>query len=236
MEIEIKYRPSYSLAVTRLTPGEAVQVEAGAMVGMTAGITLETKAKGGILKSLARSVLGGESFFVNTYRAPAQGGEILLAPPLPGDMIVRPLQGETFLVQSGSYVASSEGVELDTKWGGAKTFFAREGLFMLRASGTGTLLLSSYGAIHEMDLEAGQTYTVDTGHLVAFTDGMGFQVRRIGGLKSTLFSGEGLVVDLTGPGRLLLQTRSEDAFLSWLIPRLPKPDSGGKRGVSISLG
>jgi uncharacterized protein (TIGR00266 family) len=236
MEIEIKYRPSYSLAVTRLAPGEAIQVEAGAMVGMTAGVTLETKAKGGILKSLARSVLGGESFFVNTYRAPAQGGEILLAPPLPGDMLVRPLQGETFLVQSGSYVASSEGVELDTKWGGAKTFFAREGLFMLRASGTGTLLLSSYGAIHEMDLETGQTYTVDTGHLVAFTDGMGFQIRRIGGLKSTLFSGEGLVVDLTGPGRLLLQTRSEDAFLSWLIPRLPKPDSGGKRGMSISLG
>lgn len=236
MEIEIKYRPSYSLAVTRLAPGEVIQVEGGAMVGFSAGVTLETKARGGILKSLARSVLGGESFFVNTYRAPAQGGEILLAPALPGDMAVRSLQGETLLVQSGSYVASSEALELDTKWGGAKTFFAREGLFMLRVSGTGILLLSSYGAIHEMDLEAGQTYTVDTGHLVAFTEGMGFKVRRIGGIKSTLFSGEGLVVDLTGPGRMLLQTRSEDAFLSWLIPRLPKPDSGGSRGVSISLG
>lgn len=236
MEIEIKYRPSYSLAVTRLAPGEVIQVEGGAMVGFSAGVTLETKAQGGILKSLARSVLGGESFFVNTYRAPAQGGEILLAPALPGDMAVRSLQGETLLVQSGSYVASSEAIELDTKWGGAKTFFAREGLFMLRVSGTGILLLSSYGAIHEMDLEAGQTYTVDTGHLVAFTEGMGFKVRRIGGIKSTLFSGEGLVVDLTGPGRMLLQTRSEDAFLSWLIPRLPKPDSGGSRGVSISLG
>jgi len=236
MEIEIRYQPSYSLAVTRLAPGETIQVEGGAMVGMSAGITLETKAKGGILKSLTRSVLGGESFFVNTYRAPAQGGELLLAPALPGDMVVRELHNETLLVQSGSYVASADQIELDTKWGGAKTFFAREGLFMLRASGSGVLVLSSYGAIHALELAAGQVYTVDTGHLVAFTEGMGFNVRRIGGVKSTLFSGEGLVVDLTGPGRVLLQTRSEDAFLSWLIPRLPKPDSGGGRGVNISLG
>ncbi len=96
---------------------------------------------------------------------------------------------------------------------------------MLHASGQGKLVLSSYGAIHEVNLPAGQTYTIDTGHLVAFTEGMGFKVRRIGGLKSTLFSGEGLVVDLTGPGRVLMQTRSQDAFLSWLIPKLPKPDS-----------
>jgi len=238
MEVEVKYRPSYSLAVARLGPNETIQVEGGAMVGMSAGITLETKAKGGILKSLARSVLGGESFFVNRYRAPAQGGELLLAPALPGDVAVQAMQGGTMLVQSGSYVASSEGIELDTKWGGAKTFFASEGLFMLRASGTGTLILSSYGAIHEMDLAAGQTYTVDTGHLVAFTEGMGFKVRRIGGIKSTLFSGEGLVVDLTGPGRVLLQTRSTQAFLAWLIPNLPKQGSGGGggRGVSISFG
>jgi uncharacterized protein (TIGR00266 family) len=123
-------------------------------------------------------------------------------------------------------VASETGINLDTKWGGAKTFFASEGLIMLRASGTGKLLLSSFGAIHEVNLEAGQTYTVDTGHLVAFSEGIGFKVRRVGGLKSTIFSGEGLVVDLTGPGRVLLQTRSTDAFLSWLIPKLPKRSSG----------
>jgi uncharacterized protein (TIGR00266 family) len=237
MEVEIKYRPSYSIAVARLSSNEALQVEGGAMVGMSAGMNVETKARGGVLKSLARSVLGGESFFVNTYRAPSQGGELLLAPALPGDLIVRTLQSETLLVQSGSYVASSEDLELDTKWGGAKTFFAREGLFMLRAHGTGLLVLSSYGAIHEMELAAGQSYTVDTGHLVAFTDNMGFNVRRIGGLKSTVFSGEGLVVDLTGPGRVLLQTRSEDAFLSWLIPKLPSSSnsSSGGGGIKISL-
>jgi len=222
MQVEIRYRPSYSLALVKLDPGEAIRAEAGAMVSMSPGLALETKVTGGLLAGLKRSFLGGESFFMNTYRAPAQGGEIALAPVLPGDMIVRELRDESLLVQSGSYVASSEGINLDTKWSGARTFFAREGLIMLRVSGTGTLILSSYGAIHEVDLGPGESYTVDTGHLVAFTEGMGFKVRTVGGLKSTLFSGEGLVVDLTGPGKVLIQTRSEDAFLTWLIPKLPK--------------
>lgn len=63
---------------------------------------------------------------------------------------------------------------------------------------------------------------MDSGHLVAFTDGIGFSVRRVGGWKSTLFSGEGLVVDLTGPGTVLMQTRSQDAFLTWLMPQVQK--------------
>jgi uncharacterized protein (TIGR00266 family) len=226
MEVNILYRPSYSLGVIRLGPNEEIRVESGAMVSMSQGVNVETKAAGGILKSLARSVLAGESFFQNTFRAPAGGGEVTVAPALPGDLFVLELRNESLLVQSGSYVASETGINLDTKWGGAKTFFASEGLIMLRASGTGKLLLSSFGAIHEVNLEAGQTYTVDTGHLVAFSEGIGFKVRRVGGLKSTIFSGEGLVVDLTGPGRVLLQTRSTDAFLSWLIPKLPKRSSG----------
>jgi uncharacterized protein (TIGR00266 family) len=225
MQVEITYRPSYALAVVSLGSDESVQAEAGAMVSMSPDVAIETKAKGGLISALKRSVLGGESFFMNTYRASAQGGQIMLAPALPGDMAVMELQNETLMVQSGSYVGSSEGVEIDTKWSGAQTFFAREGLIMLKCSGVGTLILSSYGAIHEMELAAGEGYTVDTGHLVAFTEGMGFNVKRIGGVKSTLFSGEGLVVDLTGPGKVLLQTRSDDAFLSWLIPRLPKRSS-----------
>jgi uncharacterized protein (TIGR00266 family) len=225
MQVEITYRPSYALAVVELDPGESVQAEAGAMVSMSPDVGIETKAKGGLMGALKRSVLGGESFFMNTYRASAQGGQIMLAPALPGDMAVMELRDETLMVQSGSYVGSSEGIAIDTKWSGAQTFFAREGLIMLKCSGVGTLILSSYGAIHEMELAAGKGHTVDTGHLVAFTEGMGFNVKRIGGMKSTLFSGEGLVVDLTGPGKVLLQTRSDDAFLSWLIPRLPKQSS-----------
>ena len=225
MKVQVHYRPSYSMAEVILEQGEVLSAESGAMVGMSAGVEIETKMRGGLLKSLARSVLGGESFFMNNYRSTQSGGSVFLAPALPGDVFQQQLDGTSLLVQSGSYLASSEGVTVDTKWGGAKTFFASEGLIMLNCSGNGMLILSSYGAIHELDLEAGQTYTVDTGHLVAFSEHMNFKVRQVGGLKSTLLSGEGLVVDLTGPGKVLMQTRSEDAFLAWLLPKVPKQSS-----------
>ncbi len=225
MKVEILFRPSYSIAKVLLDSNEGIVAESGAMVGMSTDLQVETKMRGGLFQSLARSVLGGESFFVNTYRASARGGELLLAPTLPGDVFTTELAGETYLVQSGSFLASAEGVVTDTKWSGARTFFGGEGLIMLRCSGSGTLILSSYGAIHELTLAAGETYTVDTGHLVAFSEKMGFKVRAIGGLKTTVLGGEGLVVDLTGPGRVLLQTRSEGAFLNWLLPKIPKRSS-----------
>lgn len=230
MKTEIQHRPSFAVAVVTLGPDETLQAESGAMVTMSPGITIETKARGGLLKSLARSVLAGESFFINTFRAPRGGGSISLAPSLPGDMFELDLAGSTLLVQSGSFVASGSEVDIDTRWGGAKTFFASEGLVLLKATGSGSLILSSYGAIDDLDLAAGEKVIVDTGHLVAFGAQVGFEVRRLGGLRSSIFSGEGLVVELTGPGRVLVQTRSQDAFLSWLIPRLPKDRGRGSRG------
>ncbi len=223
MKVDIRYKPSYSLGFISLDGGEEIRVEGGSMVSMSNGVSIETEATGGLFSSLSRKMLGGESFFQNTFQAPGGGGVVTVAPALPGDLLNLDLSSP-LMVQSGSYLASEMGVALDTKWSGAKTFFASEGLIMLRASGRGQLLVSSYGAIHDMELAAGQKYTVDTGHLVAFTQGMDFRVRKVGGLASTLFSGEGLVVDLTGPGRLLLQSRSTDQFLAWLIPQLPKPD------------
>lgn len=225
MKVNLLYRPSYSMADVELGGGEKIIVESGSMVAMSPDMQVQTKMKGGLMKSLARSVLGGESFFMNTFQAGNQGGKIQLAPTLPGDVFTMELSGESYLVQSGSFLASSEGVQTDTKWGGAKTFFGGEGLIMLRCSGSGTLILSSYGAIHEVDLAAGEAFTVDTGHLVAFSEKIGFRVRSIGGLASTFLGGEGLVVDLAGPGKVLLQTRSVGAFLDWLMPRLPKNSS-----------
>ncbi|MGD8821172.1 MAG: TIGR00266 family protein, partial [Anaerolineae bacterium] len=145
-----------------------------------------------------------------------------LAPALPGDIAVIEMQDDSLLVQSGSYLASSAGIEVDTKWSGAKTFFGSEGLIMLRVRGSGTLIVSSYGAIHPLELDAGQEYVVDSGHLVTFEEQIGFKVKKVAGWKSTLFSGEGLVVELKGPGKVTLQSRSQDAFLSWLLPRIPK--------------
>ena len=222
MHVDVRYRPSYSLAMVTLEPGEQIQVEAGAMVGMSPSLEMKTQASGGLLKSLGRSMFGQESFFLNTYTGKAKGDTIALAPALPGDVAVIEMNDDSLLVQSGSYLASSAGIEVETKWSGAKTFFGSEGLIMLRVRGTGTLIVSSYGAIHPMELEAGQEYVVDSGHLVTFEEQIGFKVKKVAGWKSTLFSGEGLVVELKGPGKVTLQSRSQDAFLSWLIPRIPK--------------
>jgi uncharacterized protein (TIGR00266 family) len=224
MQTEVLYSPSYATAKLTLTAGETVRAESGSMLAMSPGITMETSTQGGVMKGLRRAVLGGESFFMNMFTAQSDGAELYVAPALPGDVVSWPING-TLFVQSGSFVASSGGVEVDTNWGGGKTFFSSEGLFMLRISGQGDLVLSSFGAIHAIDLQPGQTYTVDTGHMVAWTEGITYNVRKVGNWKSTFFSGEGLVCDLTGPGRIYLQTRSQDAFLAWLVPLLPKPAS-----------
>ncbi len=222
MDIEIIHRPSYSLAIAKLTPNERIRAEAGAMVSMSGGMNIETKAEGGILKSLGRAVLGGESFFQNFFVAPATGGEVTLAPELPGDIAVIEMSGNKLMIQSGSYMASESTIELNAKVS-VKAFMSAEGISMLEATGTGTLLVSSYGAIYEKTLNAGETYIVDSSHLVAFDGTMGVQPKPVGGIKSTLFSGEGLVIELSGPGKIYIQTRSPQALINWIIPKLPKP-------------
>ena len=221
MKHEILYKPSYSLAVLSMERGDDIVAESGAMVSMSSGISIETAARGGLLGGLTRKFLGGESFFMNTFHAD-EAGEITLAPPLPGDVLHMEMRNQTIMVTSGAYLACSKEISVDTQWGGAKTFFSKEGLFLLRVHGSGDLFLSSFGAIHPKELRNGETYIVDTGHMVAFDENVNYRVTRVGGLKSTLFSGEGLVCELTGPGRIFLQSRSDDAFLTWLVPRIPK--------------
>ena len=235
MQIVVKYQPSYSLAVLSMSAGESIQAESGAMVSMSSNIQIETGMKGGVLGAVARNVLGGESLFANTFSAAGGPGEITLAPALPGDITTVTMSQETLFIQSGSFLAGDPGINLDLQWGGAKTFFGSEGLFLLRATGSGPVLLSSYGAIHEVKL-AGAPYLCDTGHVVAFSSGLSFDVRKVGGWKSTLLSGEGLVCEFRGTGTLYLQTRSTQAFLSWLIPRLPGRPGGGGGATGGILG
>ena len=220
MKYDIQYGPSYALGIISLDAGEKIQAETGAMVSMSDTIKMDTGMKGGILGGLKRSVLGGESFFLNTFEA-EQPGEVTIAPALPGDILALELAGLPLMVQSGSFLASTPDVEIDTKWGGSRTFFSREGLFLLKCTGSGTVFISSYGAIHLVELDAGQRYIVDTGHMVAFDESVQYDVGRAGNWKSTLLGGEGLVCKLTGPGRFYLQTRNPDSFLAWLVPKLP---------------
>jgi uncharacterized protein (TIGR00266 family) len=226
MQYQIMYQPSFALAVLTLEPGEEVQAESGAMVSMSANVNLQTEMKGGFFGALGRSVLGGESFFTSKYRAEGGPGELTLAPTLPGDVTVLELQGQTMYLRSGAWLAGGPGLTVDSKWGGSRGFFGGGGLFLLKVSGTGPVFFNTYGALHWKQLAPGERYVVDTGHVVAFSEGMGFQVKKAAkGLWNTLASGEGLVCEYTGPGILYMQTRSEDAFVSWLLPRLPNKSS-----------
>jgi uncharacterized protein (TIGR00266 family) len=220
MQHRILYPASYALLELQLGAGEAVTAEADAMVSMSMNMQMETGAKGGLFGALKRAV-GGESMFQNTFTAQGSPGILMLAPTMVGDIAAREMRGESLYVQSGSYLASSTTIELDTKWGGARTFFSGEGLVVLKATGIGMLYLSSYGAIHPVTLGPGEKLVMDTGHMVAFDATMDYRVRTIGGLKQTLFSGEGLVVELTGPGTMYMQTRNFPAFVNYLVPKLP---------------
>jgi uncharacterized protein (TIGR00266 family) len=152
MNVDIRYSPAFALGVITLPPGGEVKAEAGAMTSMSGGVEIETSVQGGLLKGLRRSVLGGESFFINTFAAPG-GGELTVAPTLPGDVVRMPASDSgAMMVQSGSWLASDPGVQVDTKWGGAKTFFSGQGLFLLRCTGEGDMIVSSFGAIERRTL------------------------------------------------------------------------------------
>ena len=220
MDVSIQFNPAFSLAVIKLAGSEEIKVEPGAMVSHTDGMTTETKAEGGLFGGLKRMV-AGESFFQNTWKAPANGGEITLAPSLPGDMITLDVAGREMLLASGAYVASEMSVTMDSSWGGAKGFFGGGGLILLKVGGRGKIIACSYGAIFERTLAAGERYVVDTDHIVGLDASIQFSVQKSGSWKSTILGGEGLVCQLTGPGRVLMQSRSTGAFLGWLLPKIP---------------
>lgn len=225
MEHSIDHRPSFAQLAVDLDADEQVVAEAGALVEYAGDVAISTGARGGVISSLKRKALGGESFFVNTYTANGPAS-VSLAPALPGDVVHQRVDGR-LLVQSGSFLAADPEIDVDTKFGGGRTFFGGEGLFLLDLQGAGPVFLASYGAISSREIAPGETHVVDTGHIVAFEPTLDWSVDRIGGLKSTLFSGEGLVCEFTGPGTVWTQSRSTDALIAWLAPKLPSRESGG---------
>ena len=157
------------------------------MIAMSPDLEMETHAEDGLIKSATGALFAEESFFLNSFVAPSDDDFIMLAPPMPGDITVIEMNNEHLLVQSGSYMASSTGIEINTEWEGAKSFFAGEGLVMLEMKGTGTLLLSSFGAFHSVDLKADEKIFIDTGHLVALDPALDYKIKKVAGWKSTVF-------------------------------------------------
>lgn len=224
---EVKHAGSFALAIVQLQAEQSISAEAGAMVSMSANVELQSEMKGGVFGALKRAV-GGESAFVSTFTARGGLGEVTLAPGAPGDIVGIEMNNQAFKVQSSSYLAGDTSLQVDTQWGGAKSFFGGEGLFVLQVSGTGLLLVSSFGAIHRKTLRPGERYVVDSGHLVAWEGSMQYQLRKA--TKSffrSLLSGEGVVAEFQGPGEILIQTRNLAAFAGLLKPFFPSQGGGG---------
>lgn len=209
LKFRIDGSPDFGFVTVDLPCGQMLKVEASAMATMDTNLVMKTKMKGGISR-----MLSGENLFINEFTAENGPGEIGIAPATPGDLIHRYMRGETLYLQSGAFVASTPGINIETKWQGfTKGFFSGESLFLIRASGEGDLWLNSYGAIIEIDVKDG--YVVDTGNIVAFTEGLEYSISKVGGYKSLFFSGEGFVCRFKGEGKLWIQTRSVGAFASW---------------------
>lgn len=223
MEIQLRHQPGFGVARVLLAGGESIRAEAGAMMAMAADTDLDAKMEGGLVKGLKRSVLGGESLFITRATAGPQGGWIDLAPSLPGDVtIVQVTSSTPLLIQKGSFLAAEQGVDIDTKWGGLKTFVGGEGGFLLRASGDGRVVLACYGALDRFALQPGQQVIVDTNHMVAFSESVSMELSRASqSLVRSAKSGEGLVFRFTGPGELMMQSRNPDEIVQYMYKNWP---------------
>ena len=228
MKSNVEFNPSYSLLTIELAPGESIKAETGAMVAQ-AGVGMKTGMGGGGLFGGIRRMMGGESFFLNTFTGEEYGGWVSLAPPSPGDLHSFDLEpGKNLFIQGSSFLACTENVETDTKFQGFRGFFSGESLFFIRAyteRGTGTVFYNSYGAIKQVPVTPDQELVVDTGHLVAFTDDVEYSIGKVGGIGSLIAGGEGLVMKFRGNGQVWIQTRNLASLADKLTPFLPT--SGG---------
>lgn len=200
--------PDYGMFNITIPRGKTLRVEHGAMAYMDSSLTMRTKLGGALGRALA-----GEGLFINEFTSPERDAEIGIAPPTPGDVAHVYLEEDTIFLQSSAFVASSPDITIDTQFTGFKGFFSGEGFFLMKCSGTGDLWFNTFGGIIEIDVT--NDYVVDTGHIVAFTNSLSYQVRSVGGMKSLFLSGEGLVCQFSGTGTVWIQTRKSPAFVRW---------------------
>ena len=228
MQVSVRHQPSFSVARVSLEAGESVRAESGAMAMHSLGVSLDAQMRGGVMGALKRGVLGGESLFVTTFTAhPQAPGWVDFAANLPGDIWVTDVApGRDLFITRGSWLANADGVELDTKFSGSQTLFGGEGAFILHATGQGPVVLAAYGAMDVHELQAGQGFTVDSGHLVAYDPSVQLSTRKASsGLVQSMKSGEGVVMDFMGPGRVVTQSRNPNGLISWIQSVIP-----GSRG------
>jgi uncharacterized protein (TIGR00266 family) len=223
MKIELLHQPDSAIARVLLEAGEELVAEAGSMVAMSgfinASTTLRQGKGGGVFGGLKR-MLAGESLFLSVFRSPISGGELFLAPKTIGDIVQYELSGQELVVQSTSYLASTSDVDLVLGFQGFKSLFSGESIFWLSISGHGSILLNSFGAIYDVDVDG--TYIVDTGHIVAFEKSLDFEITKVGSSWiGSFLGGEGFVCRFKGRGKVYCQTHNPRAFGQQVGSQLP---------------
>ncbi len=224
MKCETTGSPAFSQMEVSLDAGESFMSEAGAMVRMSARITMDvttrSKGKGGIMGGLKRLV-SGDSFFLSNYTASGGPGEVVLAPTHMGQVRAIDLDGTSaWLCAGGSYLGNGPGLGIETKWQGMKGLFTGESLFFMEATGSGPLIVNAFGQLNELDVDG--AYVVDSGHVVAFETSLDYEITKAGSSWiQSFFAGEGVVMNFKGRGKLLVQSHNPTEFGKAVGPQLP---------------
>ena len=237
MEYEIT-GDNLQLVTLHVQGGETVYAEAGAMNHMSSNMDMQAKAKGGLMKGLKRMV-SGESFFITEF-TPQGDGFVAFGGNVPGKIeAIQISPGNEFMAQRDAFLCSENGVDMDiafTKKLGAG-FFGGEGFILQKYSGQGTVFIHACGDFIVKDLEPGETLKVDTGSLVGFESSVQYDITRAGGIKTSLFGGEGLfLTTLTGPGKVIIQSLSISNLAAALAPHMSIGDSGSSGSGGLSIG
>lgn len=223
MKLDILHQPDSAIAKIDMAPMEELIAQAGAMVAMSSHMEVNTtlrKGKGGGVFGGLKRMLAGESLFLSVFRSGSTPAEIYLAPKLMGDILPYQVSGTELVIQATGYLACTPGVDIDLGFQGIKSIFSGESIFWLTASGSGLVLLSSFGSIYEVQVDG--EYIVDTGHIVAFEKNLSFTITKPGtSWLGAFLGGEGLVCKFQGKGRLFCQTHNPGAFGRLVGSKLP---------------
>ncbi len=221
----ISEQGSYRSIMIELEPSERFISEAGAMFRASSNLDIDVTTRAGGSAGLfggLRRMIAGESFFLSTYSTnDDKPGEVGLAPTLAGDLAIIECSGrERWLCAGGSYLGSSDGLSIDTQFQGMRGMMSGESLSFLSVEGAGELVVSAFGHIQQIEVDG--ALTVDTGHVVAFSDSLSYEVGKAGSswLQSFL-SSEGLVLKFRGSGVIYAQSHNPKQFgqtLGGLMP------------------
>lgn len=208
------------IVICKLTQGEKMITEKGAMSWMTSNITMETTGRGGVGKSLGR-MFAGESIFQNIYTARKDGEEIAFASSFPGSIKVIDVSKEEYVVQKTAFLASEETVELAIffKKKISASLFGGEGFIMQKLGGSGLAFIEIDGSIIEYSLKEGESMQIDTGHLAYMSSSCNMEIKAVKGIKNMVLGGEGVFnTVVTGPGKIGLQTMPVSSVAKVLTP------------------